>query len=196
MNDTNHTYSDHIEYNSTPCEVLELMNSDMPVILISGDAISGKLDLVRHFIKTTRKTCVLLAPNDIDALILGCETFHGFFGITGTYMNPDEIQYTGDPKYKLIDTIIIDKVYLVRADWIDNIDKFMRLNGRDADEPFGGCQVILLGDLFEPPSPTAGVEREFLKKAYGNLCFLYAFALKIPDMKIVVIGKELVAGIL
>jgi len=73
--------------------------------------------------------------------------------------------------YKKIEVIIIDEISMVRADLLDCVDKFMRLNGPRSDKPFGGVQVLAIGDLFQLPPVVMRGEEMFFSKVYKKSIF-------------------------
>lgn len=108
----------------------------------------------------TKKNIAVLAPTGVAAINVQGQTIHSFFkfkiGIT-----IDDIHKKSSKVYKKIDTLVIDEISMVRADLFDCIDKFMRLNGKDKNKPFGGIQVIVIGDLYQLP-PIVNREESFI----------------------------------
>ena len=185
----NNNTSKNVDHNPDFNKALELMNSDAPFIYITGKAGSGKSTLLRHFKTQTNKHYVVLAPTGIAALNVEGQTLHSFFKFPSKYINPTDIRCNYDPKYKLIDTIIIDEASMVRVDWLQNIDRFLRLNGRDKNKPFGGCQMILIGDLFQLPPVSQGNEKKFLEEKYRSLYFFDAPVLQELEIQVVELQK-------
>jgi hypothetical protein len=139
-----------------------LMDATDNSLFITGRAGTGKSSLLNYFRKTSKKKCVVLAPTGLAALQVGGSTIHSFFGFplrTMVKHDPDiRIWGKGHPKQKIIqkmDTLIIDEVSMVRADLMDAIDQSLKINiGNDL--PFGGKQIIFVGDVFQlPPVVTA-----------------------------------------
>jgi ATP-dependent exoDNAse (exonuclease V) alpha subunit len=122
-------------------------------VLLTGRAGTGKSTLLQHFRSTTRKRIVVLAPTGVAAVHVQGQTIHSFFhfapGIT-----PDQARRRMRGKtqlYRQLRTIVIDEISMVRADLLDCIDQFLRTNGPRASEPFGGVQMIFIGDLYQLP---------------------------------------------
>lgn len=83
--------------------------------------------------------------------------------------------------YKGIDTIIIDEISMVRADLLDGVDKFLRLNGRDQNMPFGGTQVVFVGDLFQLPPVLTLEEANIYNQLYDSPYFFSANSFRYDD---------------
>lgn len=153
----------------------DMENSDQ-CLFITGKAGTGKSTLLRYFKAITKKKVVVLAPTGIAALNIGGQTIHSFFGLPPRPLNREEIKPRKNHRlYKAVDTIIIDEVSMVRADLMDTIDYFMRINGRDRYKPFGGAQVLFFGDLFQLPPVIASMEeRQRLHEKYASPYFFSA----------------------
>lgn len=130
---------------------------------ISGKAGTGKSTFVRYFTQNTRKTVLLMAFTGIAAMNVGGTTIHSFFHFPLRPLVPDDegikIFPEYDPKRELIastDTIIIDEVSMLRADILQAIDYSLRRNGGVPDRPFGGKQILFVGDLFQLPPVSDG----------------------------------------
>jgi ATP-dependent DNA helicase PIF1 len=126
-------------------------------LFLTGRAGTGKSTLLNYFRKTTVKKYVVLAPTGLAALQVGGNTIHSFFGfpLRALIKNDPEIRAwgKGHPRLNILhkmDTLIIDEVSMVRADLMDAIDQALRLNMSN-QVPFGGKQLILIGDIFQLP---------------------------------------------
>ena len=107
-------------------------------LFITGSAGTGKSTLLTYFRENTQKNVVVLAPTGIAALNIGGQTIHSFFKFPIGVITGQAIKKADKPElYKAIDTLIIDEISMVRADIIDGIDYFLRMNGRDKKLPFG-----------------------------------------------------------
>ncbi|MBC7382411.1 MAG: AAA family ATPase [Bacteroidia bacterium] len=152
-------------------------------LFITGKAGTGKSTLLRHFVKNTKKQCVVLAPTGIAAINVGGATIHSFFyfPFRPLVANDDEIKRfaKSSDKFKImhkLDILIIDEVSMLRADIIDAIDFSLRINGGDMSKPFGGKQVVFFGDLFqlEPVVQNNEVERYLFTEYYKSHYFFDA----------------------
>lgn len=152
----------------------ELEKSNKP-LFVTGKAGTGKSTLLNLFTATTKKRVVVLAPTGIAALNVGGQTIHSFFGFAPRLMQKHEIKKRYQSKlYKNIDMIIIDEISMVRADMLDNIDYFLRLN-RDSHLPFGGVQMVFFGDLFQlPPVVATPEEVQYFQTFYKGPYFFYS----------------------
>jgi ATP-dependent exoDNAse (exonuclease V) alpha subunit len=163
--------------------VLEAIEQTNECLFITGKAGTGKSTLLRHFVATTRKACIVLAPTGIAAINAGGSTIHSFFRLPFRPILPNDEEIHRFPKSsekaKLLlkaDTIIIDEVSMLRADIIDAIDQSLRLNGTRPDLPFGGKQVVFFGDLFqlEPVVQQNEVEQYLFNEYYDSHYFFSA----------------------
>ena len=116
---------------------------------------------------------VVLAFTGVAAINVQGQTIHSFFRFH-PQTTLDSIKKIYDDEnniYKKIDIIIIDEISMVRADLLDLIDKFMRLNGRRGDLPFGGVQIFAIGDLYQLPPIVTSEEEMFFKINYESPYF-------------------------
>ena len=171
-----------IVLNSEFRDTLKQLEDTNDSFFITGRAGTGKSTLLRLFSDTTRKKIVILAPTGIAALNVKGQTIHSFFKFAPNFLAKTGIKKVKSSKiYKNLDTIVIDEISMVRADMLDNIDLFLRLN-RDNPLPFGGVQMIFIGDLFQiPPVVSTDFERKFLHDNYDTPYFFSAQALSSDD---------------
>jgi ATP-dependent exoDNAse (exonuclease V) alpha subunit len=157
--------------------VMEKTNKN---VFLTGRAGTGKSTLLKYFLGNTKKNVVVLAPTGVAAINVGGQTIHSFFrfGIDITLDKVRKLSKREQALYKAIDTIVIDEVSMVRADIMDCIDKFMRLNGRKKNQPFGGVQMILVGDIYQLPPVVRGIEKEIFESVYESPYFFSSNAFK------------------
>jgi ATP-dependent exoDNAse (exonuclease V) alpha subunit len=143
--------------------------------LITGKAGTGKSTLLRLFAKTTAKNHVVLAPTGVAALNAGGQTIHSFFGFPPRMMDPSELRPSRKRKmYQKLETIVIDEISMVRADMIDLIDKFLKLQRKNT-MPFGGVQMVFFGDVMQiPPVIAHREEAAYLRSRYISPYFFSA----------------------
>jgi len=164
-------------------DALQIAEQTRSCLYLTGKAGTGKSTFLRYFTANTQKQYVVLAPTGIAAINVGGQTIHSFFGFPFEPITPRtrlpifaEARYGENggesrpehPKRTLIrklETVIIDEISMVRADLFDAIDKSLRLNGGNPNLPFGGKQVIVIGDVFQLP-PVLTPDQE---AAYNNL---------------------------
>jgi len=154
---------------SVYADVFDKIESDSQVIFVSGKAGTGKstlIDCIRH--KYNRqKNVVVLAPTGVAALNVKGQTIHSFFQFRVGPLNPEEYakERRSRELYRKIDLLVIDEISMVRADLLDTIDSFLRVNGPQTGEPFGGIKLLLVGDLFQlPPVTIDGDERDIFSE--------------------------------
>jgi ATP-dependent exoDNAse (exonuclease V) alpha subunit len=166
--------------------VLDQLEYSKDHLFITGRAGTGKSTLLQVFRNTTKKRVVVLAPTGIAALNVRGQTIHSFFGFPPRLLNKSEIEKRKNFRiYVNIDMIIIDEISMVRADIIDNIDYFLRIN-RNVNAPFGGLQMIFFGDLFQlPPVVSTPFEKEYFRTTYPTPYFFSAVVIHHIELKMV-----------
>ena len=141
---------------------LDAMENTNEHLFITGNAGTGKSTLLRYFRNTTKKSVAVVAPTGIAALNAGGKTIHSFFRFKIGLIDYSKIKRSYQRElYQHLDTLIIDEVSMLRADLLDAIDKFLRVNAKNAMLPFGGVQIVFIGDLFQLP-PVVRDDEEFL----------------------------------
>ena len=156
--------------------MLSLFENSNNNFFLTGNAGTGKTTLLKQFREQTKKNVILLAPTGIAAFNLGGQTIHSFFQFPPRIITPKVISkiHTNSRIYKVVDTIVIDEVSMVRADLLDGIDIFMRRYGRDRNQPFGGAQIILAGDPYQLPPVVTSAEEPIISKFYKTPYFFSA----------------------
>ncbi len=159
---------------------LDVLEKTRRSIFITGRAGTGKSTLLQLFRSTTRKKIVVLAPTGVAALNVQGQTIHSFFGFPPRIITPSEAGRKVTRKdlqrlYRNLEVLVIDEVSMVRADMLDGMDRFLRVN-RENMQPFGGVQVVLFGDLFQlPPVVTRDpVEQSLFQDYYRTPYFFSA----------------------
>lgn len=182
-----------IELNEGFRRALELMEKTDKNVFITGRAGTGKSTLLRYFRATTAKRIVVLAPTGVAALNVRGQTIHSFFGFKPnvTVERIKKIPPSSDRGnvYRNIDAIVIDEISMVRADLLDCVDKFLRLNGPRKGLPFGGIQMIFIGDLYQLPPVVTGNERVAFGSLYESPYFYSAHVFESIDMAFVELDK-------
>lgn len=152
---------------------------------ITGKAGTGKSFLLKAFVKKTKKKVVMLAPTGIAALNIGGATIHstfGYFNLTELDTDTitlDTLRLKEELKLvlRIVETIIIDEVSMVRADVFDKIDCILRVLNNNSSL-FGGKQILLFGDVFQLSPIADKVEEKYLFKRYGGVHFFDSEAYK------------------
>lgn len=158
--------------------------TDMSLFL-TGKAGTGKTMFLREVVRYTKKKCIVLAPTGIAAVNAAAMTIHSFFQFgLGPFVQgviePKSDFRINKSKLELIrhlQLLIIDEVSMVRADLMDHIDVELRRIRRNS-KPFGGVQLLMIGDLQQLPPIAHGGEDELLRQYYKTLYFFSSAALK------------------
>lgn len=181
----------HIELNEYFLRALDSMENSSRHVFITGKAGTGKSTLLQHFRDNTRKKVAVIAPTGVAALNINGQTIHSFFGFRPDVTLNAVGRYEGPHKglYKALDTIVIDEISMVRADMLDCIDRFLRINGKSSKEPFGGVQMVFIGDLYQLPPVVTGNEREIFRKQYQSQYFFDSAAFRQIDMEFIELEK-------
>jgi len=182
-----------IDINPEFRRALDVMEQTDRSIFVTGRAGTGKSTLLSYFCHTTRKRAAVLAPTGVAALNVKGQTIHSFFrfkpNITLEQVKKLRFRDEDQNLYRKLDAVVIDEVSMVRADLLDCVDKFLRLNGPRPNKPFGGIQMIFIGDLYQLPPVVAGREREVFEALYETPYFYGAHVFDSFDMEFVELEK-------
>lgn len=121
---------------------------------ITGEAGTGKTTLLKYFRQNTKKNIVVLAPTGIASINCFGQTIHSFFKFPAKFLQREHVRKLSGASGKIftkLDMVIIDEASMMRADILDAIDESLRINMMNEFEPFGGVQVVLIGDLYQLP---------------------------------------------
>lgn len=166
----------------------ELIANTNSSFFLTGRAGTGKTTFLRNVQKMVDKQFITLAPTGVAAILAGGDTIHSFFGLPMDVCIPSTMGKMSESRILTLihaDTIIIDEVSMVRCDIIDAIDYTMRKTLRNM-QPFGGKQVIFVGDMFQlPPVVKQGAEYELMHDLYNTNDFFYYKADVIKRMRLV-----------
>ncbi len=178
----------NIDTNNTEFQnALKLIQYTRNSVFLTGKAGTGKSTFLRYVCQNTKKKFVVLAPTGIAAINAGGSTLHSFFKLPFHPLLPDDPQYSprriketlkySSSHRKLlqsVELVIIDEISMVRADIIDFIDKVLRIYSRNLREPFGGKQILLVGDAYQLEPVVKSDERDILNRFYPNPYFFSA----------------------
>jgi uncharacterized protein YpbB/GTPase SAR1 family protein len=186
---------------SNPAEFTErFINQTNQSVFLTGKAGTGKTTLLKKIISSTYKNAVIVAPTGIAALNAGGVTIHSFFQLPFAGFVPEfgvAPQFTNAVKLETKDSLmrhfamnkqrqnmmrnlellIIDEVSMLRADLLDAMDWTLR-NVRRTNEPFGGVQVLFIGDLLQLPPVVKPEEWSVLHNYYSGIFFFNARVLQ------------------
>lgn len=172
-----------------------LMEFTQENIFLTGRAGTGKSTLLNYFRKHTSKKHVVLAATGVAALNVGGSTIHSFFGFPLRRILPGdpEIVKWGNHHARLkivkkMDTLVIDEVSMVRADLLDAVDQSLRLNLSN-DLPFGGKQVIMIGDIFQLPPVNDAGRGDPEEESYPDPYFFSAHVYRSAQPRIVQLNR-------
>ena len=167
-------------------DALHIVNYTRRSLFLTGKAGTGKSTFLRYVAENTKKKHVILAPTGIAAINVGGATLHSFFRLPFHPLLPNDtrydrrhiretLKYTSAQRKLLreIELIIIDEISMVRADIIDFIDKVLRIYTRNY-EPFGGKQLLLVGDIFQLEPVVREEDRQLLNPFYPSAYFFNA----------------------
>jgi len=171
------------------------------LVYITGKAGTGKTTFLKYIKQIVKKNMVILAPTGVAAINAGGQTIHSFFKIRPSVYVPndrrlrtrynkedtdkstiyDNFQYNAEKLaiIKGLEILIIDEISMVRCDLLDVVDRLLRVFRKRESEPFGGVQVILIGDTFQLPPIAQNPEWEILEQFYENPFFFSARVIKV-----------------
>lgn len=164
---------------------LDILENTHQNLFITGKAGTGKSLLIQYFRTHTQKKVALLAPTGIAALNIRGQTIHSFFGFPPRLIELQAIRKSPRRIFADLDCLIIDEISMVRADLLDGIDRFLRLSGRDRQLPFGGVQVVFVGDLYQLPPVVTPEEAGLFYQLYESPYFFSAGSFQPQDFEIV-----------
>ena len=167
---------------------LSLIESTRHSVFLTGKAGTGKSTFLRYITETTSKKHVVLAPTGIAAVNVGGQTLHSFFHLPFKPLLPDDPDFAtpkrlfsvlklNSARLQLIrelELIIIDEISMVRADMIDFVDKILRFATGNRRQPFGGKQLLFVGDIFQLEPVVTPDMKEILKRWYKTTYFFNA----------------------
>jgi len=163
------------DFNQQFAQAYNLLENSKSNIFITGQAGTGKSTLLKYFREHTKKDMVVLAPTGVAAVNIMGQTIHSFFrfkpDITPESVADIRIRKENREIYKNIDAIIIDEVSMLRADLLDCVDAFLRIHGKKKKKPFGGIQIIFMGDLYQLPPVVTKEEKEIFRDIYTSPYF-------------------------
>ena len=168
-------------------QALQVLQFTRHSLFLTGKAGTGKSTFLRYIASHTRKKHIVLAPTGIAAINAGGVTLHSFFKLPFHPLLPNDVQYSvrnlrktlkyNSEKIKILrelELVIIDEISMVRPDVIDFIDKVLRVYSQNMREPFGGKQLLLVGDIFQLEPVVKEDDRQLLQPFYPSSFFFDA----------------------
>lgn len=181
-------------------KAVSFVNHTNQPVFLTGKAGTGKTTFLKYIREHSHKRMAVLAPTGVAAINAGGSTIHSFFYLPfGTYIPTTKTVWGGGhtnvynkhqlfEKAKLsqvkrdiiksLDTLIIDEISMVRADVLDAIDALLRMVRRKPETPFGGVQMVFIGDMFQLPPVVKDEDWEHLKEVYNSPYFFDALVMK------------------
>ena len=174
-------------------DALQLITHTRQSVFLTGKAGTGKSTFLKYICNHTKKKYVVLAPTGIAAINAGGVTLHSFFKLPFRPMLPDDpdlslshgriFKFFKYPKEKRkiiaeVDLIIIDEISMVRADIIDCVDRILRVYSGNMRLPFGGKQLLFVGDVFQLEPVVPSDQKEILSLFYASPFFFSARVFK------------------
>lgn len=160
-------------------------------VFVTGRAGTGKSTLLRYLPATSQRRMAVVAPTGVAAVNAGGQTIHSFSGWRPG-ITPSAVRRLGERRarlYRSLEALVIDEASMVRADLLDCMGRFLRLNGPRPDRPFGGLQVVLFGDLYQLPPVVTGLEARSISALYDTPYFFSARCFADLDLKLVELEK-------
>jgi len=166
---------------------LRLMEKTSQNVFLTGKAGTGKSTLLEIFRHYSKKRCAVIAPTGVAAINVHGETIHAFFGLKPGFELEEAMQKNVNKQkaslFRRLETIIIDEISMVRADILEAIN--IRLQkARQNPAPFGGVQMVFIGDLYQLPPVVTRDEKEVFAERYDTPFFFAAEIFNRPDFKL------------
>ena len=179
-----------MEQNSELALAWQFIENTGTHLFLTGKAGTGKTTFLRKLKRESPKRMVVIAPTGITAINAGGVTIHSFFQIPfAPYVPESSFSTNGQATYRFrfrkekiniirsMDLLVIDEISMVRADLLDAVDEMLR-RYRDRHKPFGGVQLLMIGDLQQLAPVVKDEEWQMLKKYYDTPYFFSSRALK------------------
>ena len=179
-----------MEQNSELALAWQFIENTGTHVFLTGKAGTGKTTFLRKLKRESPKRMVVIAPTGIAAINAGGVTIHSFFQIPfAPYVPESSFSTNGQATYRFrfgkekiniirsMDLLVIDEISMVRADLLDAVDEMLR-RYRDRHKPFGGVQLLMIGDLQQLAPVVKDEEWQMLEKYYDTPYFFSSRALK------------------
>jgi len=172
---------DGIKLSDEQQRIFDIVENEDKNVFITGKAGTGKSALLQYVKYNSKKQVVVVAPTGVAALNVGGQTIHSLFGIPPEFISKERLnQIKIYPKtmhlLKNIDTVVIDEISMVRADLMDAIDYVLK-KARNSEQPFGGVQLVMFGDLYQLPPVVSDPElHKYFAHNHGGFYFFNAHA--------------------
>lgn len=180
-----------IDLNEEFLKAFNLAENTSKNLFITGRAGTGKSTFLNYFRENTKKQIAVVAPTGVAAVNVRGQTIHSFFNFKPdiTLHKVEEINPKNPNLYKKLDCIVIDEISMVRADILDCIDGFLKIHGPNKKKPFGGIQMIFIGDLYQLPPVVTSKEKTIFKELYETPYFFSSNAFKQCEFEFIELEK-------
>ena len=171
----------NIEVNEEFKRAFDLIEARTPLLFISGKAGTGKSTFIDYLRSTSKKNLAVVAPTGVAALNAGGQTIHSFFRFPPWPIELDSIEPLYDRRlFEHLRLLVVDEISMVRADLFDAMERSLRVNTGKRHLPFGGVQIVMVGDLFQLPPVVDKKEeaRLFTGRKYTSPFFFSAHCLQ------------------
>jgi ATP-dependent exoDNAse (exonuclease V) alpha subunit len=155
-------------------QALSSIKTNKQTVFVTGQAGTGKSTFIRYLKENIGIVAPVLAPTGVAALNVNGQTIHSFFHIPPRITLPDEIKPLRNRRlFEELKLLIIDEISMVRSDLMDLIDTSLRINTGKEELPFGGVQIVTVGDLYQlPPVIASQTEARYIHQHYKTPYFL------------------------
>ncbi len=172
-----------IELNTQAQKAFDAIEFSTKSVLITGKAGTGKSSFIKYLTENSKKKIVVAAPTGIAAINARGMTMHSLFQLPFGPIKPNDerlyhIRYTSTKRklLKEIQVLVLDEISMVRADMLDAIDVILRLHSEDQEIPFGGKQIVFVGDPFQLEPVVTPQDRASIGSIYRSFYFFYSSA--------------------
>ncbi|MGM9760376.1 MAG: AAA family ATPase [Parabacteroides sp.] len=170
-------------------DALHLITHTRQSVFLTGKAGTGKSTFLKYICQHTKKKHIVLAPTGIAAINAGGVTLHSFFKLPFRPLMPDDpdlslhggriydfFKYNKEKKKLIqeVELVIVDEISMVRADIIDCIDRILRVYSGNMRLPFGGKQLLFVGDVYQLEPVVPSDQKDILSLFYPNPFFFSA----------------------
>lgn len=184
-----------IDINPQFVQVLNFINHTNQLVFLTGKAGTGKTTLLKYIRQNTYKQIAVVAPTGVAAINAGGSTIHSFFQFPFTPFLPS-LRESGEMNFeknnlpvlkhnsqrlaifRSLELLVIDEVSMVRADMLDQIDMTLRQTRKKWNVPFGGVQVMLIGDMYQLSPVVQNEEWKILSQVYQSPYFFDSLVVK------------------
>ena len=171
--------------------VLERMLDGRPNVFLTGRAGAGKTTLIKSLLDRIPGEAAVVAPTGVAAVNAGGQTIHSFFKLPPRLIERGEVHRLRDTRViKALRTLVIDEISMVRSDLLQAIDTSLKVH-RASKAPFGGVQMILVGDPHQLSPVVDGETGPILEDWFGGPWFFQADAFRGADFLMIELRRAL-----